>query len=165
ADFKGENVYVLYLEDMIVKLPFMAVFGTWDFDKRKSEKMDYVEIICFSMADNIMKCSDGTIDLNRGVMNDGSVDVPLNAAYFVNDGKIVDQYEYGKKNGYYLQVLMKSGKVYLILVADEKLFKTNFNQQYLLGNFDPQFFEEVYNNFPVARVLKVKQSEPDGSEQ
>ncbi|MDX2481397.1 MAG: STT3 domain-containing protein, partial [Desulfuromusa sp.] len=58
--FKGENVYVLYFEDMIVKFPPMSKFGTWDFEKRKSEMMDYVEIHCFSMVDNIMRCMDGT---------------------------------------------------------------------------------------------------------
>jgi len=154
--FAGENVYVLYFEDMIVKFPPMSKFGTWDFEKRTSDLMDYVEIFCFSMVDNRMSCSDGTVDLTRGVMNDGSTDIPLSAAFFVDDGYVVEQKNYAAKDGYYLQVLMKNGKVDKILVADEKLFKTNFNQQFLLGNFDRRYFEEVYNDFPVARVLKVK---------
>jgi dolichyl-diphosphooligosaccharide--protein glycosyltransferase len=29
----------------------------------------------------------------------------------------------------------------------------------MLGNYDRRYFEEVYNNFPVARVLKVKRAE------
>ena len=157
--FTGENVHVLYLEDMIVKFPPMSKFGTWDFEQRTSDSMDYVEIFCFSMADNLMTCTDGTVDLTRGVMNDGVTDIPLSAAYFVNDGYVVDQKNYAGNDGYYLQVLMKNGKVNMILVADEKLFKTNFNQQYLLGNFDRRYFEEVYNNFPVARVLKVKSAD------
>ena len=41
-------------------------------------------------------------------------------------------------------------------VIEEPLFRTNFNQQFILGNFDRRYFEEVYNNFPVARVLRVK---------
>jgi hypothetical protein len=49
--------------------------------------------------------------------------------------------------------------VYMTLVADERLFKTNFNQQFLLGNYDRRYFAEVYNNFPVARVLKVKRTD------
>jgi dolichyl-diphosphooligosaccharide--protein glycosyltransferase len=73
---------------------------------------------------------------------------------------VADQKIYSKnfvaEKGYYLQVLMKDMKMYKILVADERLFATNFNQQYLLGNYDRRYFEEVYNNFPVARVLKVK---------
>jgi dolichyl-diphosphooligosaccharide--protein glycosyltransferase len=92
-------------------------------------------------------------------MNDGTTDIPLSGALFVNDGYVVDQKYYDHDGGYYLQVLMKDNKTVMILVADERLFLTNFNQQYLLGNYDRRYFEEVYNNFPVARVLKVKRVE------
>jgi dolichyl-diphosphooligosaccharide--protein glycosyltransferase len=51
---------------------------------------------------------------------------------------------------------MKKGKINMILVADGPLFRSNFNQQYLLGNYDKRYFEEVYNDFPVARLFKVK---------
>jgi undecaprenyl-diphosphooligosaccharide--protein glycosyltransferase len=93
-------------------------------------------------------------------MTDYSVDIPLRAALFVNNGYVVDRRDYrqnkGTDPGYYLQVLMRNNKTTMILVADERLFQTNFNQQYVLGNYDRRYFEEVYNNFPVARVLKVK---------
>ena len=45
----------------------------------------------------------------------------------------------------------------MILVADERQFRTNFNLQYLLGNYDCRYFEEVHYYYPVARALKVKQ--------
>ena len=95
---------------------------------------------------------------NRGIINDGTTDIPLRAALFVNDGHVVDQKNYRTDQGYYLQVLMRNNKIYLILVADERLFWTNFNQQYLLGNYDRRYFEELYNDFPVARMLKVKRT-------
>ncbi|MFC1845006.1 STT3 domain-containing protein [Thermodesulfobacteriota bacterium] len=158
GNFQGENTYVLYLEKMIWKFSPMSYFGNWDFDKKKSDTMDYVELFCKSLVNNIITCSDGTINLARGLMNDGTVDIPLRAALFVNDGYVVDQKNYPRNEGYYLQVLMKKGKVYMTLVADERLFLTNFNQQFLLGNYDRRYFEEVYNNFPVARVLKVKRN-------
>ncbi len=169
GDFRGENVYVLYLEETIWKFDSMSYLGTWDFDRKKSDPMGYVELHCFSTVNNIITCSDGTIDLNRGFMNDGTIDIPLHAALFVNEGYVVDRKDYrknyGPEPGYYLQVLMKNNKVYMILVADERLFWTNFNQQYLLGNYDRRYFEEVYNNFPVARVLKVKRANVDKESQ
>jgi dolichyl-diphosphooligosaccharide--protein glycosyltransferase len=163
GDFRGDNVYVLYLEDTIRKFNPMSYFGTWDFDRKKSDPMSYVELHCFSLANDVMTCSDGKIDLNRGVMNDGTNDVPLRAALFVNDGYVVSQTNYETDQGYYLQILMKNNIIYMILVADERLFWTNFNQQYLLGNYDRRYFEEVYNNFPLARVLKVKKAEAGAS--
>ena len=157
-EFKGENVYVIYLEGMMWKLSSLSYFGTWDFAARTSESLDFVELHCFSMVDNIMRCRDGTIDLNRGFMNDGSVDIPLRAALFVDNGYVVERFDYDRDEGYYLQVLEKNGKVFRIIVADEQLFRTNFNQQYLLGYYDQRYFEEVYNDFPVARVLRVKKT-------
>ncbi|WP_162148574.1 STT3 domain-containing protein [Desulfuromonas sp. TF] len=161
GDFRGENVHILYLEDMIWKFPSISVLGTWDFDRQQSSPMDYVQLNCFSMADNVMKCMDGTIDLNRGFMNDGTVDIPLRGALFVNNGYVVSERRYGTREGYYLQVLMKNNRTFMILVADERLFRTNFNQQFLLGRYDRRYFEEVYNNYPVARVLKVRKAKSD----
>jgi dolichyl-diphosphooligosaccharide--protein glycosyltransferase len=156
GEFTGENVYVLYLEEMIYKLGTMTQFGTWDFARRQGESLDFVNLDCFSIVDNVMTCRDGKIDLTRGLMNDGSVDIPLRAALFVNNGVVFRQENYPHESGYYLEVLLKDKKAFMILVADEQLFRTNFNQQYLLGNFDRRYFDEVYNNYPLARVLKVK---------
>ncbi len=160
GEFRGENVYVLYLEDMIWKVAAMSYFSEWDFAQKKSETMDYVQLHCFSSANDIMTCRDGTIDLNQGLMNDGSTDIPLNAALFVNDGYVVEQRDYrNDRDGFYLQVLMRNNDIYMILVAEQRLFLSNFNQQYLLGNYDRRYFEEVYNNFPMTRVLKVKKAD------
>jgi dolichyl-diphosphooligosaccharide--protein glycosyltransferase len=158
GEFRGEDVYVLYLEDMIWKVPPMAYFGTWDFESRKSDSMGYIPLECPSMVNNVMTCSDGTVDLNRGFMSDGSMDIPLRSVFFVNNGDVVDERHYDAEEGYYLQVFAKDNNVDMILVADERLFRTNFNQQFLLGKYDRRYFEEVYNEFPVARVLKVKKS-------
>ena len=158
--FKGENVYALYLDENIWKMDSLSYLGTWDYNTKKADPMWYVELHCTSLKNDFMQCSDGTIDLRRGFMNDGTVDIPLRAALFVNNGYVVDQRNYENNSrsdqGYYLQVLMKNKKIYMILVADDRLFPTNFNQQYLLGNYDRRYFEEVYNDFPTARLLKVK---------
>lgn len=164
--FKGKDVYVFYLENMLWKFNPMSYLGAWDFEKKTVQPTDYVELHCFGITNNVITCSDGTIDLTTGLMNDGSVDIPLRASVWVNDGYIVkqDNYEQNKEPepGYYLQILMKENKLRSILVADDRLFWTNFNQQFLLGNYDRRYFEEVYNDFPVARVLKVK-NQAEGS--
>ena len=159
--FRGKNVYVIYLEPMIKKFGSISYMGTWDFEKKKDNPMDYFLLDCSSLVNNEMTCSDGTIDLNRGMMNDGKEDIPLHSAIFVNNGYVVSRIDY--KNGtdaeYYLEVLTRDNRVVNVWVADKRLFSTNFNQQYILGNYDRRYFEEVYNNFPVARVLKVKNAE------
>jgi len=150
---RNEGMYdliVLYLEEMIWKVSTMN-------DLKKKPFMDYVELHCFSFADNMMTCSDGHIDLNRGVIKNGTREFPLRRALFISDGYMVDQKKYRNTGGFYLQVLMRNGKVYLTLVVDDpRLFWSNINQQFLLGNYDQRYFEEVHNNFPQIRLLKVK---------
>lgn len=144
-----ENFYVLYHEDMIWEISSLN-------HKKNNYSADYVELRCTAPVNSIMTCSDGLIDLNRGLMSNGVTDIPLRAALFVNDGYVIDRQDFRADEGYYLQVLMQKNKIALITVADERLFWTSFNQQYLLGNLDRRYFEEVYNNSPVARILKVK---------
>jgi dolichyl-diphosphooligosaccharide--protein glycosyltransferase len=144
-----KNVYVLYLDEMIST--FTPASG-----QKTGDSMGYVALNCFSRLNDVITCSDGTIDLNRGVMNDGSVDIPLRAALFVNDGYVVERKDFAVEHGYYLQIVMKQNKVNMILVVDEPLFRSNFNQQYLLGNYDRHTFSETYNESPVVRILQVK---------
>jgi dolichyl-diphosphooligosaccharide--protein glycosyltransferase len=160
GDFRGKDVYVLYLEDKIRNLGSISYFGSWDFNQNKSDPMGYVELNCSAMVNNIMTCRDGIIDLNRGIMQDDEGSVLFRRALFVNNGYVVDQRDFGHVDGYSLQVLARDNQVKMVLVADERLFRSNFNQQYLLGNYDKRYFEEVYNNFPVVRVLKVKSAKP-----
>ena len=156
AQFRGENVYILYFEDMIKKFGGLSIFGTWDFDRKKSDPMRYEYMTCFSQTDKNINCKGATVDLDRGIIRDETNEVQLKAVLFVNDGYVANHFNYPHPEGYYLQILMKQGQPFEVQVLEERLFRTNFNQQYLLGNYDRRYFEEVYNNFPVARVLKVK---------
>lgn len=145
----GSKTYLFYHSDMI-----------WTFSSRfrksRENGMGFVELHCSSVSGNIMQCSDGSIDLEKGIINDGTVDIPLRAAIFVDNGDVVNQMNYSNREGYFLQVLMKHGRINMILVTDEQLFRTVFNQQYLLGNFDRHLFKEVYSDYPAVRLLQVK---------
>lgn len=155
--FRGENVYVLYLEGMIRKFTAMSNLGTWDFAKKSSAPMDCVTIKNdLTLVNQLMTGSDGSGDPKRVVINHGKSKIPIRAALFVNNGQVVKRTDYADPHGSYLEILMKNQAVYMVLMVDERMFRSNFNQQYLLGNYDRRYFEEVYNNFPVARVLKVK---------
>ena len=55
-----------------------------------------------------------------------------------------------------LQILTKESKLLTAQIIDEKVYQSNFNQMYLLGQYDPNLFDEVYNSFPWTRVFHVK---------
>ena len=158
--FRGDNVYVLYVEDMLRTFGGTSKLGTWDFERQSSETLAYQYMACFAQAGDLIRCKDANIDLARGVITDGTREVPLKAAVVVNDGYVVNRIDYPIGEGDYLQILMKDGRADRVQVIEERLFLTNFNQQYLLGNYDRRYFEEVYNDFPVARAFKVRRVAP-----
>ena len=158
-EFRGGNVYVFYTGDMINKFNGISFSGTWDFNKRASDPMTYQNLTCFSLTNEILTCRGCRVEINRGVITDGSREVPLKSVIFVNDGQIINRRDYSVVEGEYLQVLMRRNEVKEVQVIDKRLYLTNFNQQFVLGNYDRRYFEEVYNDFPVARVLRVKKVE------
>lgn len=153
--FRGENVYLLYTEDMIRKFGSITESGMWDFTARKSDWVFYERWNCDSRDGNRFRCREGVADLDRGVIGDGIVEVPLNTVVYVNDGYEVRRQDYRTGQKYNLQILMKNKQIFQVQVVDVRLFETNFNQQFVLGHFDRNLFAEVYNDFPVARVLRV----------
>jgi undecaprenyl-diphosphooligosaccharide---protein glycotransferase len=156
GDLSSEKVHLLYTEDMISKFGSISTIGTWNFNDQDDDMMWYERWECFSRIGDVLKCKEGIADLNRGVISDGAIDVPLNAVLVIRHGQVVSRRDYRPDAKYYLQIVMSNNQIFQVQVVEDRLFRSNFNQQYLLGNFDRRYFEEVYNNFPVARVFRVK---------
>ncbi len=157
APFRGENVHILYTDDMIRKFGSITESGMWNFATQSSDWVFYERWNCSGRIGNRYQCREGYADLDRGVIGDGTIDVPLNAVLFVDNGEVVSRRDYRDDARYYLQVLLKNQQLLQVQVVDRRLFETNFNQQFVLGNYDRRLFEEIYNNFPVARVFRVRQ--------
>jgi len=152
--FKGKNVYILYTRDMIGKFGAISFFGNWDFKERKASPTHYNELRCSKIENNTLYCSGITINLGSGIATAGSNNFFLRRIVFINNGKIVNKLEI-KDTGDTLQLLMRNNNIFSVQLIPETLYTSNFNQQYILGNYDKDLYEEVYNNFPTARVFKV----------
>jgi dolichyl-diphosphooligosaccharide--protein glycosyltransferase len=151
-----DDVFVLYTQGMIKSFEAISISGTWDFNRKISKPMRYTTLTYFSQENHIINYHGGRIDLNRGIITDGTTVVPLLAALFINNGYVVDRIDFDAKEGVYLQVLIKPNQLPQLQLLEEPVYLSNFNQQFILGNFDRRYFEEVYNNYPVARVLRVR---------
>ena len=55
-----------------------------------------------------------------------------------------------------MEIILVAGKVAGIYLLDEPAFQSNMNQMFMLGRFDMELFEETYNEFPYARVFRVR---------
>ena len=43
-----------------------------------------------------------------------------------------------------------------VQLIDDVVFRSNYNQMFLLGRYDRELFEETYNAFPFSRLYRVK---------
>jgi len=57
-----------------------------------------------------------------------------------------------------MEIILTGGRVAGIYLLDEPAFQSNLNQMFVLGRFDRELFEEAYNEFPYARVFRVRAS-------
>ena len=152
----NKNTYVYYTNDMIGKYGAMSFFGNWDFNKRESDSTGYQAVNCSSMKNNVLQCRGMNIDLNQGVLNMQSRNIPLKRIDFVDGGYIKDTQKFGFESNLNVIVITNDRYISGIYIVRDEVYDSNFNQQFVLGNYDKSKFEEVYNNFPVARAFRVK---------
>jgi len=163
-DYNGElenndNVYLLYTNDMIGKYGAISFFGNWNFQTKNSSNDGYQNLRCTSFRNNVLSCGNYTVNIPEGVLVAGNRKIPLRKVVFVNDGYISKAQDYPYSEGVYVQILTKQNRILNVQLLKESVYKSNFNQQYMLGNYDKRYFKEVYNNFPAARAFKVKQGD------
>ena len=82
--------------------------------------------------------------------------VALKRMVFIRDGKVIREQEFGHTQGYTLQLLVPGQRIVEVQLIDEVVYRSNYNQMFLLGRFKEELFEETYNAFPLSRLFRVK---------
>lgn len=149
---KGNN-YVLFTMDMISKFPAYNFIGSYNFNTKTSQEVVVVPLRCQKVVKGVFECDGNSIDTKNGLINGK---IPVKMFDIAKNGKLVSTKKYPFNTGYNVELLLKGNTVIYIILSDDNFYKSNFNQMYLLGKYDKKLFEEVYNNFPFARVFKVK---------
>ncbi len=150
-DNETNNTIILFTRDMIGKYGAFSYVGNWNFEKNNSKPSGYNQLMCYEFKNNILKCNNSTVDLNKGVINGN---IPIFKSIFVKNGKIIANKEYGFNRGYIFEsISWNNGNLFLLTNKD--VFNSNFNQMFLLGNYDESKFKEIYNKFPFARAFEV----------
>jgi dolichyl-diphosphooligosaccharide--protein glycosyltransferase len=160
-------VYVFYTPDMLLKYSAMRFLGGADpsaASQRGSVGIRWVP--CAQLIDEKAYCSGQIFDLRSGVIErqsgvPGSTGKPLNLRRLVmiEDGRSARQRDYGgsRDNAQLtMEIILSAGKVAGIYLLDEAAFQSNLNQMFMIGRFDQDLFEEVYNEFPYARAFRVR---------
>lgn len=165
---KSDNAYLLFTNDMVglgalMKFGSINFLGRWGNEAVSSKNLEHfgVSLIdCqFTGRDNfLMKCQGDEVDMAQGIINKN---IPVKKVVVISQGQVVREIAFKQHyEGYYIEMfgekVNNNVKVSGISVLSERLYNTNMNQIYLLGNYDKDLFEEVYNSFPYARLFRLK---------
>lgn len=142
--------YLLFTRDMIPKFQAITYLGTWNFKLKKSYPMYYQILWCSKFSSDVLYCANAKFDLKKGLINNR---IPINRVIFSSNGYIKWEKRY-YKNGAIVELILKDNRLVYTLLCDKRTYNSNFNQIYILGNYNKKYFKEVYNNFPSARMFE-----------
>jgi len=154
-------IYVVFTDDLISKFGWIHYFGSYDFNKKEGT---FGQIItpqdCKILAPNLIQCADldnAVLDLTNGIINIKNGTAPIKDFYF-HDGKELKAKHFFE-NGYVVELVRTlDGKLGLFLLPPQQA-ETLFNRMFILRQYDPRYFELVYDNFPTSVVYRVKTEE------
>ena len=82
--------------------------------------------------------------------------VSLKRMIFIRDGQVLREQEFGHAQGHTLQLLVAGQQIVEVQLIDEVVYRSNYNQMFLLGRYREDLYEQTYNAFPFSRLFKVK---------
>ena len=100
-----------------------------------------------------MNCRRAVIDMKNGNVNQK---IPLKRILFVKDGHVIREKKFEYNEGLTLQLFVFGKQIVQVQLIDEVVFKSNYNQIFLLGRYRKDLFEETYNAFPFSRLFRFK---------
>jgi dolichyl-diphosphooligosaccharide--protein glycosyltransferase len=148
-----DPIYLFFTADMTGKYGAISKLGSWDIVNGGSKPRGYQNLACNKITNISMDCRGAKIDLKVGKINN---QVALKRMVFIRDGKVLREQEFGHPQGYTLQLLVAGQQIVEVQLIDEEVFRSNYNQMFLLGRYDGELFEETYNAFPFSRLYRVK---------
>ncbi|KJU83743.1 oligosaccharyl transferase stt3 subunit [Candidatus Magnetobacterium bavaricum] len=152
---KNDRLYLLFTRDMILKFAWIySIRGVDPVRHSPRSELALVYLQCNTFVNNVYGCNKYQVDMSRGIVNDT---YPIKKAIYIREGAIIQQVDYPRNDGMYLQLFVRDRNVFALYLLNEEVYASNFNQMYVLGKYDKDLYEEVYNNFPVLRLFKVKQ--------
>ena len=108
---------------------------------------------CNKITNDEMNCRGATIDLKTGKINK---QVNLKRLVFIRGGHVFREQEFGHAQGYTLQLLVAGQQIVEVQLIDEEVFRSNYNQMFLMGRYRNDMFEETFNASPFSRLFRIK---------
>jgi dolichyl-diphosphooligosaccharide--protein glycosyltransferase len=146
-------IYLFFTTDMTAKYGAISKLGSWDIVNGGSKPRGYQNLACNKFTNEGMNCRGAKIDLKAGKINNQA---PLKRMVFIREGKVLREQEFEHAQGYTLQLMVAGQRIVEVQLIDEVIFRSNYNQMFLLGRYRKDLYEETYNAFPFSRLYRVK---------
>ena len=151
SDSPNNDNYVLFSSDMITKYRAISEIGTYDMKTGRSSPGGFQPLQCTAFNKKELSCGKLTLNFETGLINN---QIPIKRVDYINKGYVEESFDF-YNNGIYVELLLHDKTLIGVFLLEEDTYNANFNQIYLLGNFDKNIYKEVYNNFPTLRVFKI----------
>jgi len=146
-------IYLFFTADMTGKYGAISKLGSWDIEKGGSQPRGYRNLTCTKFTNEKMNCRGAIIDLKAGIINN---QIALRRIVFIREGQVIKEQEFAHTQGFSLQLLLVGRQIVEVQLIDEEVFRSNYNQMFLLGRYRKDLFDETYNVFPFSRLYLVK---------
>ncbi|GAB1536408.1 undecaprenyl-diphosphooligosaccharide--protein glycotransferase [Geovibrio sp. ADMFC3] len=149
---QGGRYVVLFTRDMLYKMGAISQLGTWDFETGKSVPFTIINMRCTQKEGDVVICGKDRINLATGIVNSS---LPLLSHTVTVNGKLFNSREFPYANGVHLiESRWESGSTDF-MILDEKAFRSNMVQMFVIGNADSSRFTEIFNSVPFMRAFVV----------
>jgi hypothetical protein len=148
-----DPIYLFFTADMTPKYGAISKLGSWDIVNGGSKPKFYQILACNKFTNEKMECRGAIIDLKTGKINN---QLALQRLVFIRDGKVLQEQTFGRTQGYTLQLLVSGQRILEVQLIDEEVYRSNYNQMFLLGKYRKDLYDETYNAFPFSRLFKIK---------
>ena len=148
-----DPIYLFFTADMTGKYGAISKLGSWDIEKGGSKPRGYQNLACNKITNQEMNCRGANINLKDGLINN---QLALRRLLFIRNGQVIRGKKVGHAQGFTLQLIVVGTNIVEVQLIDEVVFQSNFNQMFLLGVYQKDLFEEIYNAYPFSRLYRVK---------
>ena len=148
-----DPIYLFFTADMTGKYGAISKLGSWDIEKGGSKPRAYQNLACNKINNQEMSCRGAKIDLKAGFINNKFA---LRRLIFIRNGQVLREQKFGHNQGFTLQLIVAGKNIVEVQLIDEAVFRSNYNQMFLLGRYRKDLFMEAYNAFPFSRLYRIK---------
>jgi len=146
--------YFAFTQDEIGKFGWINYFGTWDFKKKKGLFEPIGQLgDCSKISKDTISCGLNEINTKKMYLKTPSLKLDINTlAIYDNKQLTVKSLDIGSL---YIDIVYDKNSKINVYILKKQPFYSMFNQMYILRNYDPKYFQLIYDNFPTMVLYKV----------